>query len=75
MVLEKKYKPPFVPKLYNDFDLRYFDIGFTSDNVESLENNTNFKSRSKAEGISALCLWGNWKGENYLVTTTCALLQ
>ena len=52
MVVEKKYKPPFVPKLYNDFDLRYFDIGFTSDNVESLENNTKIKSLGEFEGFS-----------------------
>lgn len=52
MVLEKRYKPPFVPKLYSDSDLRYFDVGFTSDNVESLENNTNIKSLGEFEGFS-----------------------
>jgi serine/threonine protein kinase len=34
-VLKKNYKPPFIPKLDNEEDLRYFDKGFTEENVES----------------------------------------
>ena len=44
-VIIKQYKPPFIPKLDSEGDLRYFDKGFTEENVESfpdkkiLENN------------------------------------
>ena len=34
-VLKKNYKPPFIPKLDNEEDLRYFDKGFTEEDVES----------------------------------------
>ena len=34
-VLKREYKPPFIPKLDNQEDLRYFDKGFTEENVES----------------------------------------
>ena len=34
-VIIKQYKPPFIPKLDNEEDLRYFDKGFTEENVES----------------------------------------
>ena len=34
-VLQREYKPPFIPKLDNEEDLRYFDKGFTEENVES----------------------------------------
>ena len=34
-VLKKEYKPPFIPKLKNDTDLRYFDENFTQLNVEN----------------------------------------
>ena len=31
--LEKKLKPPFIPKLKNDTDLRYFDTMFTEEPI------------------------------------------
>lgn len=34
-VLRKEYKPPFIPKLKNDTDLRYFDDTFTQLTVDS----------------------------------------
>ena len=34
-VLKKEYKPPFIPKLKDDTDLRYFDENFTQLNVEN----------------------------------------
>ena len=34
-VLRKEYKPPFIPKLKDDTDLRYFDENFTQLNVEN----------------------------------------
>ena len=34
-VIIKQYKPPFIPKLDNEEDLRYFDKGFTEEDVES----------------------------------------
>ena len=34
-VLKREYKPPFIPKLDNEEDLRYFDKGFTEEDVES----------------------------------------
>ena len=34
-VLNKEYKPPFIPKLKDDTDLRYFDEDFTKLTVES----------------------------------------
>ena len=37
-VLRKEYKPPFVPKLNDDLDLRYFDESFTELRVDSEKN-------------------------------------
>lgn len=51
LVKEKMYKPPFVPKLNDDFDLRYFDVGFTSEKVESLQDNNGINS-CNFEGFS-----------------------
>ena len=33
LAMEKKIKPPFIPKLKNDTDLRYFDILFTDEPI------------------------------------------
>ena len=35
----KKVKPPFVPELDSEVDLKYFDIGFTSEKIESKDMN------------------------------------
>ena len=37
-VLRKEYKPPFVPKLKDDTDLRYFDENYTQLKVENEKN-------------------------------------
>ena len=33
LAIQKKYKPPFIPKLKNDVDLRYFDNCFTDEPI------------------------------------------
>ncbi len=38
-VFAKAYNPPFVPELNNELDLRYFDPGFTTEEVESFKEN------------------------------------
>lgn len=50
LVFQKQYKPPFVPKISSDYDLKYFDIGFTSENVESLPKRR--EAYSDFEGFS-----------------------
>jgi len=37
-VFKKEYKPPFIPKLKDDLDLRYFDESFTKLSVENEKN-------------------------------------
>ena len=34
-VYNKEYKPPFKPKLMGELDLKYFDINFTEENIDS----------------------------------------
>ena len=34
-VLKKEYKPPFIPKLKNELDLRYFDSNYTEQDVDN----------------------------------------
>jgi serine/threonine protein kinase len=54
-VYNKKIKPPFVPKIKDETDLKYFDKEFTSeiletyDNKKSLENNDLFDGFSYAQ--------------------------
>ncbi|MCQ2821506.1 MAG: serine/threonine-protein kinase [archaeon] len=43
-VFAKAYTPPFVPKLKGETDLKYFDPGFTSEDVDSFKDNT-FKNK------------------------------
>ena len=38
-VLRKEYKPPFIPKLKDNTDLRYFDENYTKLNIEHNSNN------------------------------------
>ena len=38
-VFAKAYTPPFVPKLKEETDLKYFDPGFTSEEVDSFKDN------------------------------------
>ena len=55
-VLRKEYKPPFVPKLNDDLDLRYFDESFTELRVDSEKNDDkdeeDEKDDFKFEGFS-----------------------
>ena len=37
-VYNKEYRPPFMPRLNGDLDLKYFDINFTEGNINSDEN-------------------------------------
>ena len=37
-VLKKEYKVPFRPKLQGEMDLKYFDINFTEDSMDSYED-------------------------------------
>jgi len=37
-VINKKVKPPFIPKIKNETDLKYFDKEFTSEMVETYDN-------------------------------------
>lgn len=45
MVKEKKYQPPFVPKLRGHADLTYFSHEFINERVESLPKNDNVLSQ------------------------------
>ena len=55
-VLRKEYKPPFIPKLKDDLDLRYFDESFTELRVDSEKNDDkdeeDEKDDFKFEGFS-----------------------
>ena len=53
-VLRKEYKPPFIPKLKDDTDLRYFDENFTKLNIEHEGNNNEEEEKDEFnfEGFS-----------------------
>ena len=53
-VLRKEYKPPFIPKLKDDIDLRYFDENFTKLNIEHEGNNNEEEEKDEFnfEGFS-----------------------
>jgi len=53
-VLRKEYKPPFIPKLKDDTDLRYFDENFTKLNIEHDKNNNEEEEKDEFnfEGFS-----------------------
>jgi serine/threonine protein kinase len=38
-VIDKKVKPPFIPKIRDDMDLKYFDKEFTTEKIETFDNN------------------------------------
>ena len=46
-VLNKKIKPPFVPKLNSDVDLRYFDSIFTDEPINDLQTDNLIKERDR----------------------------
>ena len=35
ILITKKYKPPFIPKLKYDWDLKYFDPSFTTQDIDN----------------------------------------
>ena len=47
MAKAKKTKPPFIPKLKNDTDLRYFDNIFTDEPVGQLKRKVTTRERSR----------------------------
>ena len=56
-VLRKEYKPPFIPKLKDDTDLKYFDESFTklrvdSEKPEETKENEEDKDEYNFEGFS-----------------------
>ena len=59
-VWAKKIQPPFVPKLKNEEDVKYFDCSFTDESVGSLLGKNSFKER----GFS-----NEYKGFSYLATS------
>ena len=52
--LRKEYKPPFVPELLNELDLKYFDKNFTEENLDL----NKIQKNNTSESIKAL-------GDNY----------
>ena len=59
-VWAKNIQPPFVPKLKNEEDVKYFDSSFTDESVGSLLGKNSFKER----GFSK-----EYKGFSYLATS------
>ena len=45
-VWDRKLTPPFVPKLKNEQDLKYFDSSFTDESISSLLDKNSLKERS-----------------------------
>jgi serine/threonine protein kinase len=43
----KKIKPPFIPKLKNDTDLRYFDTMFTEEPIDGQQRKNSNRNRSR----------------------------
>ena len=44
---KKKLKPPFIPKLKNDTDLRYFDIMFTEEAIGGPKRRVTIRDRDR----------------------------
>ena len=51
-VLRKEYKPPFIPKLKDDTDLRYFDENYTQLKVENEKQAEGEEDEFNFEGFS-----------------------
>ena len=49
--LNKEYKPPFVPELSDDLDLKYFDESFTNEHIDlnDLKVNKTFNNKQKKD--------------------------
>lgn len=45
--LRKEYKPPFIPELFDELDLKYFDKSFTEENFDFNKSQKNKLSESK----------------------------
>ena len=46
-LIEKKIKPPFIPKLKNDVDLRYFDNCFTDEPIGGPKRKITIRDRDR----------------------------
>ena len=46
-LIEKKIKPPFIPKLKNDTDLRYFDTMFTDEPIDGPQRKCTNRDRDR----------------------------
>ena len=44
---KKKIKPPFIPKLKSDTDLRYFDTMFTEEPIDGRERKNTGRDRDR----------------------------
>ena len=53
MALKKEYKPPFVPELSDDLDLKYFDQKFTQENIKSNQMNNNKSLENKEKDLDS----------------------
>ena len=47
LAIQKKYKPPFIPKLKNDVDLRYFDNCFTDEPIGGPKRRITIRDRDR----------------------------
>jgi serine/threonine protein kinase len=47
LAIQKKYKPPFIPKLKNDVDLRYFDNCFTDEPIGGPKRKITVRDRDR----------------------------
>ena len=47
LAIQKKYKPPFIPKLKNDVDLRYFDNCFTDEPIGGPKRKITIRDRDR----------------------------
>ena len=47
LAIQKKYKPPFIPKLKNDVDLRYFDNCFTDEPIGGTKRKITIRDRDR----------------------------
>ena len=52
--LKKEYRPPFVPKLSNNLDLRYFDSTFTKEviDINQIKNDNNNQNKNIEDNLA-----------------------
>ena len=56
LAIQKKYKPPFIPKLKNDVDLRYFDNCFTDEPIGGPKRRITIRDRPVSDEIREILL-------------------